>query len=158
MMSIWIRSIVVVAILVLAGMPSASAQKGTFTANLSGGEEVPPVSTLAHGEAIFRLTFDDSGLQYRLIVANIEAVTQAHIHLGLPGQNGPVVAFLFGFEPGGVFVNGTLAQGIITAGDLTGPLAGMSLDDLLDAIRAGNTYVNVHTLANPPGEIRGQIR
>jgi hypothetical protein len=55
-------------------------------------------------------------------------------------------------------VDGLLAEGTITAADLVGPLAGMSIDDLLAEMRAGNAYVNVHSEANPGGEIRGQIQ
>jgi len=51
-----------------------------------------------------------------------------------------------------------LAKGTITAEDLVGPLAGMSLNDLRMAMMQGLTYVNVHTSQYPPGEIRGQIR
>jgi hypothetical protein len=52
---------------------------------------------------------------------------------------------------------GTLGEGTITAASLVGGLLGQPLSALVDAMRAGNTYVNVHTLAFPPGEIRGQI-
>lgn len=135
-----------------------AAQPGNFRAHCQGDNENPPVNSLGQCQANFRLTSDGSGLQYRLIVANIEFVTQAHIHLAPPNENGPVVAFLFGFVPEGATTNGTLAQGIIVAGDLIGPLAGMSVDDLVAEIEAGNAYVNVHTLSHPPGEIRGQIR
>jgi len=48
-------------------------------------------------------------------------------------------------------------SGTITAADLTGPLAGRTMGDLLAAIRSGNIYVNLHTAAFPAGEIRGQL-
>jgi len=54
--------------------------------------------------------------------------------------------------------SGVLAEGVITADNLSGPLAGASLEDLLDHLRDGNAYVNVHTLQFPAGEVRGQIR
>jgi hypothetical protein len=54
--------------------------------------------------------------------------------------------------------DGVYVEGTITASNLVGPLAGQPLSALLDAMRAGNTYVNVHTSANAGGEIRGQIR
>jgi hypothetical protein len=131
-----------------------------FHAHLSGAEEVPPVDTQATGQAIFQLRSD--GLHYKLIVANIENVTMAHIHLAPAGANGPVVAWLYPDGPPPELIpgrfDGVLAEGVITNNDLVGPLANKNLDDLLDAIRAGNTYVNVHTSQFPPGEIRGQIR
>lgn len=119
---------------------------------------MPAVVTDGQGQAIFKLSKDGSELSYKLIAANIEDVTQAHIHIAPAGENGAVTAFLFGFVAEGVDPNGVLAQGVITSGDLIGPLAGMTLDDLIDAFESGNAYVNVHTIANPPGEIRGQIR
>jgi hypothetical protein len=51
-----------------------------------------------------------------------------------------------------------LAEGDITAANLTGSLTGLDLQDLIDEINAGNIYVNVHTSQNPPGEIRGDIK
>jgi outer membrane receptor for monomeric catechols len=53
--------------------------------------------------------------------------------------------------------NGVLAEGTITADNLVGTLAGQSLGVLIEMIKAGNAYVNVHTSQFPPGEIRGQI-
>jgi hypothetical protein len=126
-------------------------------AHLTGGAEVPPAETDATGQAIFRLNKDGTSLHYRLIVANIENVTQAHIHMAPAGVNGPVVAFLFG-PVAGVSDSGVIAEGDITAADLTGPLAGEPLSALVESIQAGNAYVNVHTVAIPSGEIRGQIQ
>jgi len=133
----------------------------TFRTHLTGSEEVPAVDTNAQGQAVFKLSADGQTLSYKLIVANITDVTQAHIHLGPAGSLSPVVAFLYPDGPPPVLIPGTtqgvLAEGEITSADLIGPLTGMTLDDLLAAMRAGNTYVNVHTVANPVGEIRGQI-
>jgi len=105
-----------------------------------------------------------------LIVANINNVVAAHIHSGAAGVNGPVVAFLAGpFPAGSGRTDGVLAEGTITAANLVGPFAGHPLSHLVEAMRAGNTYVNVHTNDGvaptntgpgdfPGGEIRGQIR
>jgi hypothetical protein len=155
-------SILVIALLVLGASTAFANENRNFGTNLSGAEEVPPVETLARGQAIFQLSKDGTELSYKLIVANIENVTMAHIHLGAAGVNGPVVVWLYPSAPPPQLIegrfDGVLAEGLITADDLVGPLAGASMDDLIDAIRAGNTYVNVHTSQYPPGEVRGQIR
>jgi hypothetical protein len=130
----------------------------TFHAILEGDEEVPPVDSDAKGAAIFITSNDGTELNYRLIVANIEDVTAAHIHLAPRGENGDIVAFLFDpEEPTEGRTNGVLAEGTITSEDLVGPLEGSTLSELIDEMEAGNTYVNVHTVEHRSGEIRGQI-
>jgi glucose/arabinose dehydrogenase len=130
-----------------------------FGAELSGAHEVPPVETDASGEANFKPNRQRTELTYQLEVEDIVGVLQAHIHLGAPGENGPPVAFLFGPDPDGIDVGDStkIAQGVIVAEDLIGPLAGMTVADLLDEMQQGNAYVNVHTVGTPSGEIRGQI-
>jgi hypothetical protein len=157
---------VLVALLVSAG--GTAADKTTFTAHLAGSGEVPARDTLAQGQATFHLN-DDGTISYKLIVANIDNVFAAHIHLAPEGVNGPIVVPLFNAPPAGGRVDGVLvADGTITAASLTGPLAGHPLSDLIAAIEAGNTYVNAHTNDGVPppdtgpgdfpgGEIRGQI-
>lgn len=148
---------------------AAAAPPRMFVTPLSGAEEMPVRQTHGRGVAIFQLSPDGTELSYRLIASNIENVIAAHIHIGAPAVNGPVVAFLYGaVAPGGGRQNGVLATGTITAGDLVGPLQGMPFDDLVDAIASGNAYVNVHTNDGtdptntgagdfPGGEIRGQL-
>ncbi len=156
--------------LVLAGLAAAEPPDArNFVAHLDGDEEVPPRETLATGQFVAKVEAEEA-LTYKLIVANIENVVASHIHLGVFGVNGPVVAFLAGpFPAAGGRVSGVLAQGTITAANLVGPLAGMSLSVLIAAMRAGGTYVNVHTDDGvappntgpgdfPGGEVRGQIR
>ena len=154
--------LVLMIIIAVSASAAAASQKRTFVAPLTGDEEVPPVETSARGQAVFQLSLDGSQLSYRLIVANLENVNMAHIHLAPVGQNGPVVAWLYPEGPPPVQIDGrfsgVLALGTITAADLVGPLEGQTLDDLMDAIRDGDTYVNVHTSQFPAGEIRGQIR
>jgi hypothetical protein len=135
-----------------------------FVTSLKGREEVPPVDTHATGLAKFKLRGDGTELEYKLVASNIQGVTQAHIHCGAPGVNGPVVIFLFGFDPVGVDSNGILAQGTLTeAGLLPQPDSVVcpggiaDFEDLIDRIRSGGAYVNVHTLVNPGGEIRGHL-
>ena len=148
----------VTALMVFVMAPGALARPTTYTTHLTGASERPAVDTKAVGQTVLRLSRDGTELRYRLIVANIDDVTQAHIHVGAEDVNGPVVAFLFGFVAEGVTTNGVLATGTITSDDLVGPLAGMSLADLVAALDSGGAYVNVHTLEHPGGEIRGQIR
>lgn len=150
-------------------LPAPAAAGAQFVASLSSREEVPAPNLTAtrnpRGQATFRLDAEASTLDYRLIVANIENVTQAHIHCGVPGVAGPVVAFLFGFVVGGVSADGILAEGTVVSGDVIPrpssdacPGGVADFDELITHMREGTAYVNVHTVQNPPGEIRGQIR
>jgi hypothetical protein len=150
---------------------------GNFGTPLSAGEE-PPVAVVndspARGNAIFQLSADGTSLAYRLIVANIENVTQAHIHTAAPGVNGPIVVWLYpdtsppADPPAGGRLDGVIATGTITAVNLIGPLAGQPLSALVALIQNGLAYVNVHTSMDanniptgpgdfPGGEIRGQL-
>lgn len=152
----------VIALLLTVSAAAAQTEQKNFRASLKGRNEVPAVDTNAQGEAIFKLNEAGDEISYKLIAANIENVLQAHIHLAPAGVNGGVVVWLYP-ESGppaelipGRF-DGVLAEGTITEADLVGDLTGMTLDDLLAAMRSGGTYVNIHTLQFPPGEIRGQI-
>lgn len=154
--------VLLAALLLITGNVAANPGQTNFRAHLSGGEEAPPVATQAQGQAIFKLSTDGNALHYKLIVANLVDTGQAHIHFGMAGINGPVIALLYPDTSSPVLIpgrfNGVLATGTITAEDLIGPMAGQTIADLVIQINAGNTYVNVHTVANPTGEIRGQIR
>lgn len=145
-----------VMLLALVSVGSAENTKN-FVASLKGSNEVPPRDTNAAGNAIFHVLDDGSEIYFKLIVANIDNVVAAHIHLAAEGVNGPVVVGLFGGPNTGEQTEGILAEGIITSADLVGPLAGLTIEDLIEAMAAGNTYVNVHTTQFPGGEIRGQI-
>jgi cytochrome c peroxidase len=128
----------------------------TFRAHLSGDQEVPdPVVTMAVGTAVFYASEDEDAIAFELSTAGIEPsqILQAHIHAAPPGVNGDVIAFLAYSS-----FNRRL-RGTVTASDLKLPnLAGInSIAELIDEMRTGDTYVNVHTVAHPGGEIRGQI-
>lgn len=148
--------------LTLVAPTAAASSAAKFIAPLSGDQEVPPAETGASGQARFVLSRDGSELRFWLTVRRLDNVTQAHIHLAPAGQNGPVVAWLYPSGPPAQLIpgrsNGMLAQGVITAADLVGPLAGESLEDLAEVLREGGAYVNVHTSQFPAGELRGQIR
>ncbi|MDR5694321.1 MAG: CHRD domain-containing protein [Armatimonadota bacterium] len=158
------RTIGVTALLLVLvfGVRFADAQRGAFVARLSGQEAVPPTNSAATGLAVFQPSSDGTRLFYRLEVRNLENTLMAHIHLGRPGQSGPVVVWLYPYAPpprliSGVY-SGVLATGTITAANLAGPMQGKPLSELLTEIQNGNAYVNVHTSRFPAGEIRGQIQ
>lgn len=147
--------------------------------HLTGAEEVPPTNTQAQGQAIFRVNGDGSAVDFRLIASNIDNVTQAHIHCGRFGSNGPVRMWLYpNIGPTGTALdpsvaagpqNGVLASGTFDPRPVICPASAVGQNmPLLDAIRAGLTYVNVHTNDGDPltspapgdfpgGEIRGQL-
>lgn len=134
------------------------AAEKSFHAKLTGNNEVPSVKTKAKGDVMFKLSSDGKELSYKLAVKNIENPTAAHIHRGMKGKSGPPVANLFtGPKKEGKF-SGDLSEGTIRAKDLTSDLMGKSLGDLVQLIKSGDAYVNVHTDANPNGEIRGQLK
>jgi hypothetical protein len=147
--------------LVVAAVPTGAQAPVEFVAHLWGREQVPTVDTKATGVATFRVAPDGNSIAYRLEVSRAVGVQMAHIHVGAVGQNGPIVVWLYPSAPPpqvrpGRF-DGELASGTITAANLVGPLAGQPMSVLLARIREMGTYVNVHTVARPAGEIRGQI-
>jgi hypothetical protein len=152
-------------VLVFAASPTLAAQL-RFTASLKGANERPtPVDTNAAGFARFTLNADETEINYMLIVAHIDGVTQAHIHCGTPDVAGPVVAFLYGFNAAGVTVNGILATGTITQAQVIArpdsaacPGGVSTLADIVAKMRSGGAYANVHTITYPAGEMRGTIR
>jgi hypothetical protein len=106
---------------------------------LNGNQEVPPVSTAATGSGTIRVLMDRS-VSGSVMTSGV-AGTAAHIHLAAPGQNGPVIIPLNR-----------------TADNTWSVPASIRLNDTqYEAFRLGNLYVNVHSAANPGGEIRGQL-
>jgi hypothetical protein len=137
---------------------------------MSGSQEVftgspSPADSHAQGQAIFDIAPDQQSFDYKLIVANIENVVQAHIHWGPVGVNGPIVVWLYP-DPSSTSAllgptgphNGVLAAGTVNntvdppAGNHVTPTTNpncpggvASFADILARIREGNAYVNVHT-------------
>ena len=158
---------------------SANANGGNFGTPMQPSEEVMPAgvsnTSQAVGNAIFHLSDDGLSLSYKLIVANIDNVFMAHIHRAAAGVNGGIVVWLYPSTAvgvtaplGGGRIDGPIAEGTITAANLTGSLAGHPLSDLLALLENGGAYVNAHTNDGvgavntgpgdfPGGEIRGQI-
>lgn len=123
---------------------------GPARAELRGSNEVPAVDSDAFGYAAVKVNARGE-LDLLLNARNITGVVAAHIHKGAPGENGPVVAGLFG---GGDPVDGLSLDGIIDPASLA---EGYTIADLWDLILSGQAYVNVHTTTVPSGELRGQL-
>lgn len=140
-----------------------------FRAHLSGKEWVSRVDpsttyaidTSAQGQVIFQLQKGGTELYFKLIVANIQNVTMAHIHIDNGEKVGPIVVWLYPRNPPLKLIpgrfDGVLAEGTITEANLVGELEGHPLSDLIAKIQEGLAYVVVHTSQHPPGEIRGWI-
>lgn len=136
------------ALLAAIALPSG-ATVWVLTANLTGSQEVPPVSTTASGQAI--MSYDDVSKLFNLAVYEVgisqSDIVGAHIHVGAPGVNGPVIYDLDGgasWSGGGVIFSRFITGGLFPAAHEAHLLA-------------GNTYINIHTPAHPGGEIRGQL-
>lgn len=148
----------------LLGSPDATAN-GQFKTRLSGFEEVPALSSPGSGEFEAKVTGET--IEYTLSYQGLDSgVLFAHIHLGQPGVNGGVSVFLCSNAPAPVITPrcptpGSSVSGTLTAADVIGPagqgIGPEEIGELIDAIEAGATYVNVHTNDFPSGEIRGQI-
>ena len=137
---------------------------------LTGYEETPSaVSTTGNGTFKATISKDESRIDWELSYNDLEgAVQQAHIHFGQKSVTGPISVFLctnLGNGPVGTQpcpAPPATISGTITAADVTnlanerGISAG-ELDELIKAVRAGTTYVNVHSTRWPGGEIRSQI-
>jgi hypothetical protein len=143
----------------------AFAQAGqTIGGAMSGFQEVPVISTTGTGSFLGVIVTGDTAINYKLTYSGLTGTpTAAHIHLGQPGVNGGVVAFLCGgggkpaCPPSGT-VTGTITDADIMAVASQG-IAAMELAEVIAAIRAGVTYANVHTSPTfGGGEIRGRIR
>jgi hypothetical protein len=142
-----------------AQQPAAEQQQQQqdYDANLTGDAEVPPVTTNATGLAELELNDDGDEMSFDIQVEDIEGATQAHIHQGREGVNGVPVVWLFNSTEPTDEEDGTLESGDFTAEDFVGPLQGQNMTDLVELMDDGRAYVNVHTEANPGGEIRGTV-
>ena len=130
----------------------------TGSATLTGAQVVPPVITSTTGSAKFSHNKATDPLKLRLVVKNGVGAEEAHIHCGMPGTNGPVGVTLFSGAAVNTGKGGKpLVNSVLNRPD-GGNLCGYSsMEEVLADMRAGMTYVDVHTVGNPGGEIRGQI-
>jgi hypothetical protein len=166
---LWIAAGIGVGALVLAlgivTVATAGDRRGddrghSLRAELNGFSEVPANSTTARGR--LSLSIDGNEISYSLSYSGLEApVLFAHIHFGQEDVNGGVAAFLCGGGGKPACPQSGEVNGTITASDVVGPaaqgIAPGEITELIDAIRNGKTYGNVHTDKFPNGEIRGQI-
>jgi hypothetical protein len=157
----FLGSCVGVAASILLLSAPVSAQVVTVRATLNGGEETPaPVLTGAVGTVEASIDATAREIAVTLHVFNIPgagATTAGHFHVGPRGVGGPVVLnfpssiagrtgdFTMTFRLNESSFVARAAQGILT------------IDDMIQAMVAGNAYANVHTTTNPGGEIRGQL-
>ncbi|MCC6983220.1 MAG: CHRD domain-containing protein [Bauldia sp.] len=129
------------AVLSLLAATPASAQNVNYTAELTGAAEVPPVTTEATGNV--RVSFGQTSkrLVYTITYSGLSGpATAAHFH-------GPAAA------------DANAPPVIPIEGDLTSPISGSVIltDEQVGMLEGDQLYFNIHTAANPGGEIRGQV-
>ena len=124
----------------LAPPPPAFNADMTYNVNLSGSQEVPAVNTMSMATAVVEIDEDLPAFSVSVDVSGLTDVTGVHVH------------------DGGIDMNGPVAFPLTDAGDGTYVLAETNISPSnLDALTNGEWYLNVHTTANPNGEVRGQI-
>ena len=120
-------------------MPDWMPGSGAIKVNLTGSEEVPPLSVPGSGSGSFRVA-EDGTVTGSVTTKDVQG-TMAHIHRGAKGTNGPVIVPLD------------------KNGDTYSVPAGRKLTpQQIEDLKAGNLYVSVHTTRNKGGEVRGQLQ
>ena len=147
-------------VMTAAAVAIAGGGKGAG-ARLDGAQEVPTVLTDGSGKLKLKINKSAETIDFVLRYADLEGATvqQAHIHVGAEHTAGQVVAFFCGgakpaCPPSPATVTGTIAATDVIPRRDQGV---EDFDDLVEAIRKGLTYANVHTDKSPAGEVRGQI-
>ena len=146
-----VGAVVIAALAQSCGSSTAPVAKAYVSA-MSPANESPPKLTTGTGIT----TFVDNGSQidWTMSLTGMTGVFASHIHLGAAGVQGPVIFNLF--VPNGT--NTATLNGVVGSGTITNANnVNISLDSLRVLLNNGNAYVNVHTTANPGGEIRAQI-
>jgi hypothetical protein len=143
----------------LCAAPAFAQSTVNMVATLTGAEETPApgVNTGAAGSARVHVDIVNEELSVTLIVVNLPAASTAgHIHIAPKGLAGPVV---LDFPiPAGRTGDLSLTFRVGASAFRTQPAIGIvTMTDAIQSIINGNAYVNVHTTANPAGEIRGQL-
>jgi len=171
------KKIVMVTTAVLVFVAAAMVvahENGTrrFREIMSGVKEVPVVSSSGTGVFTASINEDETAITYKLEFEGLNSnITQSHIHIGPPNNSGAIDLFLctnLGNAPAGQAIqacptNATegVIEGVLTAANVIAlPAQGIAANELNEVIalmRAGVTYVNIHTVASPAGEIRSQL-
>jgi hypothetical protein len=165
------RILVVFTCTIVGGASALVANNLTeLKAELRGFRETPSVSTVGRGRFAALISDDESAVAWRLRYSDLEGtITQAHIHFGDRNVSGGVSVWLCSNlasppTPAGVQPcppPPATISGIFRAIDVVGPasqgIAPEELTELIEAIRAGLAYANVHSTKFSSGEIRGQI-
>ena len=162
-------AIAIAGVLGAATVAGAWGDSRRFSEALTGYEETPALSTPGVGEFHARINHDATAIQYSLSFSGLESnATQAHIHFENKTNAGNIVVFLCtnaGNGPAGTqmcpaaggTITGTLTAADVTAGAAAQGIAAGEFTEFVNAIRAGATYVNVHSVGHPTGEIRAQL-
>lgn len=135
----------------------------TFDTTGTGDQEVPPIHTDTVSFLEISIDAGLSAMEYSLYVYQGHQIDRAHLHCGAAGVNGGLILEFYN-NPAGTNVNGLLTEGVKTTNSITpilGPGAAdcgvVNIASLFAAMRAGNVYLNVHSLPLPNGVNRGQI-
>jgi hypothetical protein len=128
------------AIAAVLALGIGTAVAGDVSVKLSGDQEVPPTPSTATGSGTITVK-DDKSVSGSVKTTGLEG-TAAHIHLAEPGKNGPPII--------------TLTKG--EGGAWSVPADSKLTDEQYAAFKAGNLYVNIHSAAHKPGEIRAQLK
>jgi hypothetical protein len=163
------RVIAVAGVIALLGVGSyaiAGSNTNSFKGDpMLGYAENPDVSTVASGSFDAKLSSDGSSLHYVLSYSGLEGnVLQAHVHFGKTAVNGGISFFLctnLNVPTDDDCPQSGTVEGDIEAADVIGPTTqGIevgNLAEIVDAMRAGHAYANVHSSKWPGGEIRAQL-
>jgi len=130
----------------------------TYSAVLSGQNEIPAPSTSASGALILTVAADGSSVNYVFMVSNIANLTLARLREGKAGATGATILTIYGGPTRSDVFSGVVTQGSFTADQLVGPLRGKTIADFVSLIKAGSVYFNAGTTSHPSGEIRGQLK
>ncbi|KAL4457867.1 hypothetical protein ABPG75_012732 [Micractinium tetrahymenae] len=143
--------------------PAAEAGPFKYTADLTGGSSVPPVESKATGT--FDITCTENPSDHAKDSCSWTLTVRGIQDMGGPTENGPVIEATAPADNALPMLSPTVSgdkefKGTFGNAGLGGPARGMMIDDVRAGVASGKiqAYVNVHTMAHPAGEIRGQIK